>query len=105
MLNKKQLKFLKSQAQSLTPSLQIGKNGLSVNFLKQLQDQIELQELIKINWLQMAPVNRTEVVSIITQADSQITLVQQIGHTAVFYRPALQKKHQQLSLEVAKIKG
>ncbi|UQS82543.1 YhbY family RNA-binding protein [Bombilactobacillus folatiphilus] len=105
MLTKKQIKYLKSQAQTLTPSLQIGKNGLSTNLFAQLAEQLEHQELIKISLLQTAPLTTKSFAMALAKALPQVNMVNQIGHTVVVYSQASESKHRTISLKVDQIKG
>ena len=51
MLTGKQRSYLKSLANNIDPTFQIGKNGLTDNFIKQVEEAIESRELIKIKIL------------------------------------------------------
>ena len=51
-LRGKQKRYLRSQAHEMRPLFQVGKDGLSANWLKQIEDAIEKRELLKINLLQ-----------------------------------------------------
>lgn len=58
------------------------KEGLTANWLKQVEDAIEKRELLKINVLQNAIVEDEEVIEYI-EDNSQIQVVQKIGHVLV----------------------
>ena len=51
MLTGKQRSHLKSLAHNLDPLFQLGKNGLSENFIKQVDEALENREIVKINIL------------------------------------------------------
>lgn len=101
-LRGKQKRYLRSQAHDMRPLFQVGKDGLSANWLKQIEDAIEKRELLKINLLQNTMVEVAEVKEFI-EAHSQIQVVQTIGHVLVLYCPAKKKEHRSYSLEVAKL--
>ena len=52
MLNKKQIIFLRSYAQKIKPTFQVGKDGLSDNFKEDVLNYLNKHELIKISILQ-----------------------------------------------------
>lgn len=51
MLNSKQRATLRGMAQTISPILQIGKNGISDNFISDVKTALECHELIKISVL------------------------------------------------------
>ena len=53
MLTGKQRAYLKSMANTMEPLFQIGKNGVSENFIKQVEEALEAREIIKINVLKI----------------------------------------------------
>ena len=101
-LRGKQKRYLRAQAHNMRPLFQVGKEGLTPNWLKQIEDAIEKRELLKINMLQNALVEDVEVVAYI-ENNSKIQVVQKIGHVFVLYKQADKKEHRTYSLEVAKI--
>lgn len=54
-MTSKQRAYLRSMANNITPIFQVGKNGISDNLIKQVDDALEARELIKINILETAP--------------------------------------------------
>lgn len=104
MLNKQQQRFLKKRAQKLPASLQIGKNGLAVINLEQLQQQLNNQELVKVSVLQNAIVSPIDVITAVQNFDRRILKIQAIGRVIVFYKRAPQKAKRNLSLEVDQIR-
>ena len=74
-LKGKQKRYLRSQAHGMRPLFQVGKEGLTANWLKQVEDAIEKRELLKINVLQNAIVEDEEVIEYI-EDNSQIQVVQ-----------------------------
>ena len=71
-LTKKQVKQLRGLATKLNPLIQVGKNDLSENAIKQADETIEKRELIKCSVLDGSGLNAE--------------LVQVIGNRFVLYR-------------------
>lgn len=98
-LRGKQKRFLRSQAHSMRPLFQIGKDGLSHNWLENVEAAIEKRELLKVSILQNSMVEEEEVVDFI-EKNSSIQVVQKIGHVLVLYKKAIDKENRRLSVEV-----
>lgn len=95
MLTGKQRSYLKSLANNIDPTFQIGKNGLSDNFIKQIEEAIESRELIKIKILQNSLLNPTDVANEIAEKiDAEF--VQSIGSKFVLYKESKENKKIQL---------
>lgn len=91
MLNNKQKKFLRAEANQLRPLFQLGKDGLSYHFLKTLDDALTAHELVKINVLKTSPLTVNEAaIECASQTKSEI--VQIIGKTMIFYRKSKDMK-------------
>lgn len=101
-LKGKQKRYLRSQAHGMRPLFQVGKEGLSANWLAQIEDAIEKRELFKINILQNALVEDEEVIAFIEE-NTPIQVVQKIGHVLVVYKQAAKKEHRSYSNELAKL--
>lgn len=86
-LNNKQKKWLKSQAHSMRPVVQIGKEGFSAQWLQQLELVIEKRELLKINILANAAVDGQETKEFL-ESNSHIQVIQILGHVLTVYCPA-----------------
>lgn len=72
-------------ANTLQPIFQIGKNGVSENTVKQLDDALEARELIKITILETAGENaKTLAQDVATRLDAEV--IQVIGSKFVIYR-------------------
>ena len=85
MLTGRQRSYLKSLANTLKPSLNIGKNGLSQSVLDQLDVQLEHEELVKITVIQNSPVEAKDVVDEILEK-TNAEFVSQLGKKMVIYR-------------------
>ena len=85
MLQTKQKSRLRSLAMNLRPIFQIGKNGISDELIKGLDDALEAHELIKVSILKNCSLNINEAsYDIASRTNSE--LVQIIGRNVVFYR-------------------
>lgn len=90
MITTKQRAYLRSLAQKLTPLFQVGKNGLEENFLKQLDEALEVRELIKINVLNNSDLE-TRAASDIICGQLGCEGIQAIGNKVVIYRQSTKK--------------
>lgn len=90
MLTGKQKRFLRSRAMTMDALYQIGKEGLSENFIRQIDDALEARELIKIKILK----NSAEVAADVGDtlaAELHAEVAQIIGHSVVLYRRSEKK--------------
>lgn len=84
-LTKKQIKQLRGMDNKLNPIVQVGKNDLSENAIKQADDIIERRELIKGSVLDGSGLTAKEAgEGLAEQLDAE--LVQVIGNRFVIYR-------------------
>lgn len=84
-LTKKQIKQLRGMANKLNPIVQVGKNDLSENAIKQADDIIKRRELIKGSVLDGSGLTAKEAgEGLAEQLDAE--LVQVIGNRFVIYR-------------------
>lgn len=91
MLTGKQRAYLKSKANTLDPIFQIGKNGISDNFIKQVEEALEARELIKIKVLNNSLLEATEVANeIADKTDAEF--VQSLGSKFVLYKESKENK-------------
>ena len=60
-MNSKQRAYLRGLANTMPAIFQVGKNGISENFIKQIDDALEARELIKLNVLATSPEDISEV--------------------------------------------
>ncbi len=89
MLTGKQKRYLRSEAHHLKAIFQVGKDGVSANQIKGIEEALEAQEMIKVKLLDSCPddVNSVAVeISMQTKAE----VVQIIGHTIVLYKKSQQ---------------
>lgn len=91
MITGKQRSYLKSLANTLDPIFQLGKNGLTENFIKQVDDALRTRELVKINVLKNSIEDPTEIANILTK-ELNAEFVQSIGRKFVIYRESEENK-------------
>lgn len=101
-LRGKQKRFLRAQANHLQPIFAVGKEGLTDNWLAQLDGALDRRELIKVNILQNADVTTDEVKDFI-EGKTSIQVVQTIGRVLVLFKVSANKDMRNLSDQVAKI--
>ena len=86
------LRELKSRAQLLKPTLKLGKAGASPEFLTEFKNLLERHKLVKIRFEGFKEERKSLSKELAEMTQS--TLVQQVGHTAVFYRSPAQAGHE-----------
>ncbi|MUH59762.1 YhbY family RNA-binding protein [Bifidobacterium canis] len=84
-LTKQQIKQLRALANPLNPLVQIGKNDVTDNVVKQADETIEKRELIKCQVLDGAGVDAKEAAQALADKLGA-EVVQVIGNRAVLYR-------------------
>lgn len=87
-LTAKQKAFLKSHGQKLEAKLQIGKNGVSDTFVKELDVALERDELVKVRIGKFVE----ETLAAEAAAKTKASLVATLGRTALYYRAAKEPK-------------
>ena len=85
MLTGKQRAKLRAEANGIPALYQIGKDGISENVLKQLDEALEARELIKVHVLDSALLDTRETADGIAETLGADT-VQTIGSKFVLYR-------------------
>lgn len=85
MITGKQRSYLKGIANSIDPIFQLGKNGLTENFIRQVDDALKVREIVKINVLKNSVLDPTEVASQLAD-ELNAEFVQSIGRKFVLYR-------------------
>lgn len=91
MLNGKQKRYLRGLANKLPSTFQIGKDGLSENLLKSLDEALKANELVKISVLKTCETSLNEI-EIDICANCHCELVQEIGKTILIYRRSKDNK-------------
>ena len=85
MLTGKQKRYLRSQAHHLNAVMQIGKQGITDNFIETFILALEAHELIKVSVLQNCPFDKDEL-AVVLNEKTGCEIVQIIGNQMVFYR-------------------
>ncbi|MCR5524761.1 ribosome assembly RNA-binding protein YhbY [Limosilactobacillus urinaemulieris] len=101
-LRGKQKRFLRAQANHLQPIFAVGKEGLTQNWVNQLDGALDRRELIKVNILQNSDVTPKEVQHFI-ESQTAIQVVQIIGRVLVLFKVSANKDARELSSRVKKI--
>ena len=89
-LRGKQKRFLRAQANHLQPIFAVGKEGLTQNWVDQLDGALDRRELIKVNILQNSDVTPKEVQHFI-ESQTEIQVVQIIGRVLVLFKVSANK--------------
>ena len=85
-LSPRQRGQLKSLAHHLKPIHQIGKEGITEQGLKAVEDAFAHRELLKVKVQEAAPVTAAEAGAEIAERIPEVHHVQTIGRTIVLYR-------------------
>lgn len=101
-LRGKQKRFLRAQANHLQPIFAVGKEGLTQNWVDQLDGALDHRELIKVNILQNSDVTPKDVQHFI-ESQTEIQVVQIIGWVLVLFKVSANKDARELSSRVKKI--
>ncbi|CAN5574321.1 hypothetical protein BH09VER1_BH09VER1_31560 [soil metagenome] len=78
------LRELKIRAQKLKPIIRLGKAGITPEFLAAFKDTFQHAALVKLRFEHFKDERKAMAKQLAEQSGAQ--LVQQVGHTAVFYR-------------------
>ena len=85
MLDAKDKKKLRKEAQDRRSLFQIGKDWIGDKLIDTLEDSLRAHELVKLNLLKSAPLTTAEAAEILAQ-ETGSEIVHIIGHTFVLYR-------------------
>lgn len=99
----KKNRYLRSQAATMKPVLQVGREGITENLLNQFEMLIEKSELIKISLLQNTRVEPQDMIDAVNRFDAEIVPIQTIGSKMIFYKKASKIKNRKYSIELEKI--
>ncbi len=84
-LTNAKLRELKARAQLLKPTLKVGKDGLSPQFLAEVDQTLRHRDLIKVKFEQFKE-DRKELAALMAERSGS-QLITLVGHVAVLYRP------------------
>ncbi|CCY49222.1 MULTISPECIES: YhbY family RNA-binding protein [Peptostreptococcus] len=85
MLNGKKRSYLKSLANGIKSTNQIGKDGISKEFLDQLDDQLRAREIVKVTILDNCGIDAKEAANHVCEA-IRAEFVQAIGNKFTIYK-------------------
>ena len=93
----KQRAYLKGPAMNIDPIFQLGKGGLTTEYIDSVEEALEARELIKINVLKNCLDDPKELAYAIAEhTDAEV--VQIIGKKIVLYREARQPEKRKIVL-------
>lgn len=95
-LSSKNIKQLKKESHHLNPIFQVGKNGVTDNFIEQINEVLEKRELIKISVLQNCLEDKDDISEEISKSTNS-NIVSIIGNTIIIYRESRNNKQIELS--------
>ena len=101
-LTSKQRAFLNSQAHTLKPIIQIGKNGLNDQIKTSVRQALDARELIKVTLLQNTDENIHEVAEILEE-EIGVDTVQKIGRILILFKQSSKKENRKISKKVKEI--
>lgn len=93
MLTGKQKSYLRGLANTRNALFQIGKDGLSHNLVRTVEDSLEAHELVKISVLKTCTDDFKELVFDLAM-NTHSEVVQTIGRTIILYRKSKEQKIQ-----------
>lgn len=93
MLNGKQRSYLRGLANTITPVIQLGKDGITDAVIKQVDEVLEARELIKLTILRNSTLDPWEACDTLCEA-TESEPVQVIGNRFVIYRKSRNKPSQ-----------
>lgn len=102
-LTGKQKRFLRAQAVTLKPIVQIGKAGLTNEIKDSVRAALDARELIKVNLLQNTDSTSDEVAQAFEEMG--FSIVQQIGRMVLVFKVSAKKENRKLSDRVREMKN
>jgi RNA-binding protein len=96
-LTGKQRKFLRGEAHSLSPVVQIGQNGLTDNVIESINTALEARELIKIKFVDFK--DEKKEISKEIEEKTKAEVVGTIGHIIILFRQSKNSKNQKIDLD------
>lgn len=95
-MTSKQRAYLRGLANNIDSIFQVGKSGITDNFIKQINDALEARELIKITVLANAPDDIKSIGNELSNATNS-TFVQSVGSKITLFRQ--RKKDSKIKLD------
>lgn len=97
MLTGKQRSYLKGLAQTIQPTVSIGKADLTETVIKSIDDYLEAHELIKVSIQEGSLLDPKETANEVAEM-LNAEFVQAIGRRFVLYRPSSKLKNRKIVL-------
>ncbi|HGA0621438.1 TPA: ribosome assembly RNA-binding protein YhbY [Streptococcus agalactiae] len=104
MLTSKQRAFLKSEAHSMKPIIQIGKNGLNDQIETSVRNALDARELIKVTLLQNTDEDIHDVAEVLEDEIGCDTVLK-IGRILILYKESARKENRKISVKVKAVKS
>ncbi|HEO8004263.1 TPA: ribosome assembly RNA-binding protein YhbY [Streptococcus agalactiae] len=104
MLTSKQRAFLKSEAHSMKPIIQIGKNGLNDQIKTSVRNALDARELIKVTLLQNTYEDIHDVAEVLEDEIGCDTVLK-IGRILILYKESARKENRKISVKVKAVKS
>lgn len=104
MLTSKQRAFLKSEAHSMKPIIQIGKNGLNNQIKTSVRNALDARELIKVTLLQNTDEDIHDVAEVLEDEIGCDTVLK-IGRILILYKDSARKENRKISVKVKAVKS
>lgn len=104
MLTSKQRAFLKSEAHSMKPIIQIGKNGLNDQIKTSVRNALDARELIKVTLLQNTDEDIHDVAEVLEDEIGCDTVLK-IGRNLILYKESARKENRKISVKVKAVKS
>lgn len=95
MITGKQRAFLKGLAQTKNPTIQFGKQGITDAFIKQLEINLECEELVKIAILNNSDENPKDLFAELSNEIEDLEFIQALGSKLTIYKKS--KKNPKIS--------
>ncbi len=86
-----QKRYLRAEAHHIKPVFQVGKNDISDNFIEQVLEYLDKNELVKISILNNSMYDVSDLETIFEECE--VTTVQKIGKTIVLYKQSSVKEN------------
>lgn len=91
MITTKQRAYLRSLANGVNAILQIGKEGVTANFIENISKALDAREIVKVTVLETAPLSAREAVAEVMEKIPGTEAVQVIGRKFVVYKRNLKE--------------
>ena len=90
-MTSKERAYLRGLAMKIEPTAQVGKNGITDTLLKQIDEQLEAREMIKVSVLQNSDLDAKAVANDIAR-ETNAQIVQVLGFKITLYRVSKKDK-------------